>query len=227
MSEERGVRTEISDDDRRAPRSGSRGAYAKSAVRRDRILAAALHVFTRMGFTSGTVRAIANHAGMAEATVLHHFPSKTALLLALFEQRELRTRASLRSATDALEALLQAVDLVDDQTRIYAELFSRLAAEATDSGHPAHEFVVRRYDTVRRDLTEAFTDLDNEGRLQPGVSPGSAAILTIAAWEGLLLQWLLDNRSVDVQGELRSLISLLVDADRPKRQPRRASSAAK
>lgn len=201
-----------------SPRSGPRGAYAKSAERRERILAAALQVFTRVGYNSGTVRAVASHAEMAEASVLHHFPSKHALLTALLEQREMYTRANLTTATDALEALLQAVDLVDDQTRIYAELLSRLAAEATDPAHPAHEFVVRRYDTVRREITGGFTDLDREGRLRPGVSPSSAAKLTIAAWEGLLLQWLLDNHSVDVRSELRSLINLLVDTDLPTQQ---------
>ncbi|WP_409429443.1 TetR/AcrR family transcriptional regulator [Mycobacterium sp. SMC-11] len=223
MAEGLDTAADIPDGKRRALR-GSRGAYAKSADRRDRILAAALQVFTRLGYNSGTVRAVARQANMAEATVLHHFPSKNALLAALLEQREMHTRASLTTATDALEALFQAVDLDDGQTRTYAELLTRLAAEATDSEHPAHEFVVRRYDTVREELTESFTDLDRQGRLQRGVSPSSAARLTIAAWEGLLLQWLLDNRTVDVRAEMRSLIRLFVDSDQVQRRQHCAGS---
>jgi ubiquinone biosynthesis protein COQ9 len=69
-----------------APSRGAgkrRGPYAKTEEKRRVILDAALEVFAKSGYRSGSIRDIADRVGMSEAGLLHHFPNKSALLAAV------------------------------------------------------------------------------------------------------------------------------------------------
>ncbi|RXL62837.1 TetR/AcrR family transcriptional regulator, partial [Citrobacter sp. AAK_AS5] len=53
--------------------------------RQQQLLAAALQVFSRKGFKGATTREIAGAAGVTEAIIFQHFPSKEALYSAVLE----------------------------------------------------------------------------------------------------------------------------------------------
>jgi AcrR family transcriptional regulator len=65
-----------------------RGAYAKGTAKREQILQQAIEVFGRFGFHATSMREIAKECGLSQAGLLHHFPTKETLLLALVEERE-------------------------------------------------------------------------------------------------------------------------------------------
>ncbi len=54
---------------------------------RRRILAAALRLFSRDGFHGTSVRSLARSVGLTEAALYYHFPSKRAIVEALYEER--------------------------------------------------------------------------------------------------------------------------------------------
>ncbi len=54
---------------------------------RKQILDASLHLFSRRGFASTTVRDIAREAGITDAAIFYHFQSKREVLKALVEER--------------------------------------------------------------------------------------------------------------------------------------------
>lgn len=54
---------------------------------RDRILEAALRLFSSKGYLGATTREIANEAGVAEVTLFRHFASKEILLEEVFKRR--------------------------------------------------------------------------------------------------------------------------------------------
>lgn len=56
------------------------------AERRDDILAAALHCFVTQGFHGTAVPEVAKQAGVATGTIYHYFPSKEALVNALYRK---------------------------------------------------------------------------------------------------------------------------------------------
>ncbi|MBC7291678.1 MAG: TetR family transcriptional regulator C-terminal domain-containing protein [Actinotalea sp.] len=91
------------------------------------------------------------------------------------------------------------------------ELYAVLSAEAGDPEHPAHDFFVRRYARLRAELTTAFRQAADEGRLRPGVEPARAAVLLVACWDGLQVQWLHDRGAVDMAAALEDAVRLLVD----------------
>src|SRR4030067_297612 len=66
---------------------------------RRRILAAALRLFSRNGFHGTSIRVLARSVGLTEAAIYYHFPSKRAIVQALYERRGVTT------ALDELERL--------------------------------------------------------------------------------------------------------------------------
>lgn len=178
-----------------------RGEYAKTSAKRTAILDAALEVFAESGYRSGSLRDVAGKVGMSEAGLLHHFPSKSALLAAVLERRDQHSRERVPFGADAGEASLRGlIDLAAYNASIpgVVELYCVLSAEATAPDHPAHEYFTGRYELTRTSLRASFEGLEREGRLLAGVTPQQAAVATLAMMDGLQVQWLLDRQVVDM-----------------------------
>ena len=92
-------------------------------------------------------------------------------------------------------------------------LIVSVSAEATDPAHPAHDYFVRRYETMHEDLRRSFSDEQTRGRSNL-LDPGSAATLLISIADGLQLQYLLRS-DMDLLAEYdlltRPLIRPLTD----------------
>ncbi|MFE5409025.1 TetR/AcrR family transcriptional regulator [Microbacterium sp. NPDC056569] len=178
-----------------------RGEYAKSEAKRQAILDAALEVFAESGYRAGSLREVAQRVGMSEAGLLHHFRSKSALLMAVLDHRDDLSRNVVDfEQPDGVEALRGLADLAGRNAASpgVVELYCTLSAEATSPDHPAHEYFKRRYVFVRESIARAFGRIADAGRLLPGVDPYRAAVATTALMDGLQVQWLLDRESTDM-----------------------------
>jgi AcrR family transcriptional regulator len=202
--------------DTEAPtRRGPRGPYAKSLQTRKVILDAALEVFAQSGYRSGSLRDVAARVDMSEAGLLHHFPNKSALLAAVLEHRDEHSNEQFEFDSDAGRPALR--DLVglaayNATTPGVVQLFCTLSAEATSPEHPAHHYFQNRYKDTVRLVQVAIESIERKGGLRDGVDPSSVAKQTIAMWDGLQIQWLLDPQSVDMAVELRRYFDhVLVD----------------
>ncbi|MEE9095886.1 TetR/AcrR family transcriptional regulator [Pseudarthrobacter sp. alpha12b] len=194
----------------REPRRGRpRGTYAKTEARRQEILTAAFEVFSASGFRAGSVQDIADKIGLTKTGLLHHFHSKEALLEAVLTLRDEDSWAAAGIVTDnGMETLNGIVRLMQYNTSVpgLVSLYCVLSAEATDPEHPAHEYFQRRYKWALGVCGQAFSDLDRRGKLRHGLSPTAAARQLVALMDGLQVQWLLDNNSVDMAGELKNFL---------------------
>jgi AcrR family transcriptional regulator len=189
-----------------------RGEYAKSAQRRQEIVAAALEVFSEAGYHKGSLRDVAARVGLSQAGLLHHYPSKHLLLEAVLDWRDQDALARMGEVPPKGLAMLQAlVDLAEhNQTvRQLVELHVTLSAESTAQDHPVHDYFVRRYRYVLDLVTRAFEDAAARGELKPDVDCRGAARILVALMDGLQGQWLLDD-SVDMPEELRRYLQPLV-----------------
>ena len=188
--------------------AGPRGEYRKSAERRAQILDAAFAVFARSGYTGTSVNEIARAVGMTQTGVLHHFAGgKTALLRAVLEQRDVRAEEQLagRTGRDFLAGLVE-ISRAQAGQRGAVQLYTVLAAEATDPDHPAREYFTKRFERIADAVTAAFAEEDAAGGLLDGVDPRRAALSTIAATEGLELLWL-NGLDVDMAEDIRRHVS--------------------
>ncbi|WP_183500275.1 TetR/AcrR family transcriptional regulator [Microbacterium invictum] len=198
-----------------SPRHAPRGAYAKSARTQAAILEAALEVYAESGYRSGTLRGVADRVGISEAGLLHHFPSKSALLAAALDRRDKQAELVIdfdASGPEILRGLIRVVEQ-NATTPGVVDLFCLLSSEATSPKHPAHDYFVKRYEYARSSIRRAFEKLRDDGLLREGVTAERASVATIALMDGLQVQWLLDRQALDMATELKALLALLVRMD--------------
>jgi AcrR family transcriptional regulator len=165
--------------------AGRRGPYAKSTERRKEIVGRAQEVFAEHGFNAASIRRIAERAGLSESGLLHHFDDKLELLEAVLEERDL----------EYLDVPVGSGLGIVRENAVRAEvvrLFTVLAGEATDPGHPAHEYFVKRYERTRHATEESFRAARAAGHMPADLDPIVAARLALAVMDGLQIQWLLD-----------------------------------
>ena len=168
---------------------------------RDRILNAAEQVFSEHGYRGGALNDVAVAAGYTRAGLLHHFPSKEALLLAILERRDDRLRlAELAETSELLDDLLDNVEKKVaglTQIRTLIQLGHVIEAEASSPHHPAHTWAAERERRVRSNTAEVVLRTQQAGQLPSDIDPELVASVLLAVEEGLEAQWLLDD-SIDV-----------------------------
>lgn len=184
--------------------AGVRGEYRKSAQRREEVLDAAFRVFVRVGFTNATITEIAREAGMSQPGILHHYDSKLAMLVAVFERRDQTAQDILGGRRDIefLRGLLE-ISRRNNDKRDLIRLYTVLAGEATSPDHPAHQHFKERFQMIVRETSGALEDMQRLGMLREGVDPVKAAMSITALVEGLQLLWLNDFDDIDMVEDVR------------------------
>lgn len=179
----------------------ARGEYSKTEGRRQLVIDAAMKVFAEAGFEGSTIRTIAREANMAHTSVLRLFETKIKLYEAVLADRERQVRDDFdREGTPAIEMLRNLVLLAgrNQSNRGLTELYSMMSAEASSPEHPAHEYFVAHYRGIRVRLTRLFTELQAQELLGTSIEPHQLAASTIAHFDGIQLQWLIEPEAVDL-----------------------------
>ncbi|MCK6079405.1 TetR/AcrR family transcriptional regulator; helix-turn-helix transcriptional regulator [Microbacterium sp. EYE_5] len=174
---------------------------------------AAFQTFSRSGYNRGSLREVARRAGLSEAGLLHHFASKSELLIAVLQYRDDHARETFALAPEsgrrALEELLRLAEYNFTVPGV-VELFTTLAAEATQPDHPAFHYFKRRYESVRAGLASTLRHIETQGQLRGHVDPDIAAPQIVALWDGMQIQWLLNREAVSVPEHLRAYLNTLL-----------------
>ena len=176
------------------PTPSQRGSYAKGQARRQQIVDAALTVFARSGYHSGSLREVAKRVGLTTAGVMHHFATKEELFTEVLRQRDeaVRLAAGDISETTLLDQTRKVV-AHNQSTRGLTSLYTVISAEATDAEHPAHEYFKNRYAEGRAIAEATIRDALAHGRVRADLDVEFAARLIPAVMDGLQQQWLLDD----------------------------------
>jgi AcrR family transcriptional regulator len=187
-----------------------RGPYASAAIQREKILRGALEYFGQKGYWGSSMRDIADHVGMSQASMRYYFGTKIELLTAVLEERdvvsfEVAMRSQLESGSH-VTGIVQIVIENANQPNI-VRLFTILSAEATSDDHPAHEFFRARYARVSAEVGEILKKAVDAGEARSDLNVEDAARLILATMSGLQVQWLLDP-TVDMPGLFREQITL-------------------
>ena len=183
-----------------------RGAYAPGRLRREEILRAASDMFAEHGYRGASLALIAERVGMSTPGLLHHFPTKEHLLIDLLALRHEQDSERVRTLSSAhggrlLDALLE-LAAKNAGTPGLVRLFTVLAAESVDDGHPGHEWFVGRYRATRRSVSEMLRDEQRRGLLRDDADTELTAAQILAMFDGVQLQWLLDPEAVDLVSTL-------------------------
>ncbi|MGV2982120.1 TetR/AcrR family transcriptional regulator [Microbacterium sp. AGC85] len=175
---------------------------------KQRILQAALELFSEQGFTTTSVRDIAARAEITHVGLMHHFPSKDDMLVQILEYREQHDEENAKKFSDfGIDRLFAwVVDVVEtnvahpDRVRLYV----KLSAEATDDEHPARAYFTRRYSRILDALESSFAEHFDVTPPSFDIAPREAAESLIALMDGLQIQWLLFGDSLDMPARVRT-----------------------
>jgi AcrR family transcriptional regulator len=180
-------------------------ARVRSEERRAEIVRAALEVIAERGYRGASLAAVAERVGLTQQGLLHHFPTKEALLVTVLKERD---------QWDAVPDTQWRIDLLASLVEYNAmrpgiiQTFSALLGESVTDGHPARGYFTERYAQVRESMA-AVLRAEYGDRLPNGLTPERTAPLLVAVMDGLQYQWLLDPESVDMPGAFRDFLSLL------------------
>lgn len=177
-----------------AATASRRGPYAKTAERRSEIIESATAVFSTHGYRGGSLRQIAKQLDLSLTTVMHHFPTKTALLAAVLDQED-ATEASFDERSRAVGFIRSILEIVQRnlERREIVRMFSIVSVEATHPGHEAHEWLSERYERVTADYATQIVYDRARGRLLGEDDPLEVAGLVMTGWEGIQIRWLADG----------------------------------
>ena len=173
------------------PSSTAKGQRAHAAI-----LRAATSVFARHG-SRGPLAAVATEADLTQQGLLHHFPSKRSLLLAVLEHRDreavrmMNQRAWTEGGHASLDALRNLV-AHNATTPELVQMFTVLAGESVSAEHPAHGFFAERYAHHRARVTRTIQQGQDRGEFRADADAAVLASLVLAVMDGLQVQWLLD-----------------------------------
>jgi AcrR family transcriptional regulator len=184
---------------------GPRRPSTQTLNRRQQIVRAGLAVFSSTGFHGASLRDIAERAGLSQAGLLHHYPSKERLLKAVLSWRDDRACRQLGDPPpDGLDLIRRLVERpTAARAREFVQLDVIVSAEGTSADYPVHGYVLERRARVLEMVRVAFERAAAAGELRPDIDCATAARTVVALMDGLQLQWLLRPDAADVEGDLR------------------------
>jgi AcrR family transcriptional regulator len=183
--------------------------------RREQILQAANYVFSRQGFHAANVSDIAAQAGVSQGTVYHYFNSKEDLFMAVFEAWETgnlnrEVQAAIDASTSASERLCYLARAVGEYLAQTEEIFPASVEFWSHIHRDAaiREGIRRIFAEQRATVAQLIQTGIDQGEFV-SIDPNAAASLLIAAYDGLILQWLADPSSVNWQTASGTLVQLV------------------
>lgn len=171
-----------------------------AALRRARIIEAAIGLFGERGYYGFTIQELGKRCGLSNPGLLHYFPSKLDVLLHVLAEMETREsefmeplvqQARLETGSKALVlTILRALGLRAAAHPEYLRVLVELQAESLSPDHPAHDWWLRR---------DAITRAFIAGLLAPHVpQPEDVARQVLALMDGYCTQWLRDYPGRDI-----------------------------
>ncbi|SER88596.1 transcriptional regulator, TetR family [Streptomyces sp. yr375] len=186
-------------------RDGMSARTTRSEERRAEIVRAALEVIAERGYRGASLAAVAERVGLTQQGLLHHFPTKEALLVAVLQERDQwDARPDPQWRLDLLVSLVE----YNAMRPGIIQTFSALLGESVTEGHPARGYFTDRYRKVRENMASVLRAKYGD-RVPSGLTPERVAPLLVAVLDGLQYQWLLDPESVDMPAAFRDFVTLL------------------
>lgn len=189
-----------------------RGPYAKGIAKRREILHEGLLAYAESGSAGPSLRSVAARVGLSDRGLLHYFPSREQLFVAILRERDAAAVEAIGVDT-RVETFIE-VQARNARTPGLTRLFFEMAAASPDPASPAHAFFTGRYLYLRTFMNRVLRRPGSR-KTSTRISPDSEFLgrILIAASDGLQLQCLLDP-TIDMESDLKRLAAaLFVTAD--------------
>lgn len=186
-------------------------ARLKGEERRQRIIEAALELFSQKGFRGTTTKQIAEAAGCSEAMIFKHFATKDALYSAILEAKtrieETLARAAQAAARKDDAGVFRAVGL---QNLTLTEQDPSLLRLLLFSALEGHELSHRFFDSKVRRLHELLSGYIRE-QIDAGVFRAVDPLLAARGFLGMIAYYLLIHEIFGVKRPVGRTSEQVVD----------------
>jgi AcrR family transcriptional regulator len=186
---------------------------AQGRQTRARLLDAATKHFAEHGLRDTSLDDVAAAAGVTRQGLLHYFPSKTELLLAVLKHRDRKDVEAVPPDVmhgDNLPAALLAILQHDLEHPGLAQLFALSLAEGLRPEHPTHDYFRNRYLRARGTLADVIRHQQQRGQITDQHEPEALAMAVLALLNGLNINQQLDPET-DHSAALDAILSALTD----------------
>ncbi|MFL6236105.1 MAG: TetR/AcrR family transcriptional regulator [Thermoanaerobaculia bacterium] len=180
------------------PQEGEHQAAEPSS--HERILQAGRDLFSEDGYENTTTSAIARRAGTSESQLIKHFSSKEGLLEGIFDRAWQRMAQGVRHVQEAplepLDKLRSLTELMIGALESDKQLRTLMLLEGRRIRKHGHMVMMTRgFQQVLSVLDGLLRGLQEAGKLKPDLHPQAVRSALIGAFEGLLRDQLLAERS--------------------------------
>jgi len=190
-----------------------------AAERRRQIIDVSSTLIAERGFWGLSMQDVADRCGLTVPGVLRHVGSKTGLLIAVLEHRDIEDARSLRAQLGVgedevpdewsgggpdgveLRQLCSATMRRNAEQPEIVRLFIVLESESLTPSHPAHAYFVKRQRRAMAAFASLARDLSDH--------PESLALHIVAMMDGLQIQWLRAPETFDLVREWEVAAELL------------------
>ncbi|MFD8390862.1 TetR/AcrR family transcriptional regulator [Streptomyces sp. NPDC059680] len=199
-----------------------------AAERRRQIIEISSALIADRGFWGLSMQDVADRCGLTVPGVLRHVGSKTGLLVAVLEHRDVEDARSLRARLGvgedeipdewsargpegvSLRQLCSATMRRNAEQPEIVRLFTVLEAESLAPSHPAHAYFVKRQEQAISAFASLARDLSDR--------PEALARHIVAMMDGLQIQWLRAPQRFDLVREWEVAAEVLfgASADLPR-----------
>lgn len=184
----------------------------RSELRRERILEAALAVFTRRGYRDAAMDDIASASETSKGGLYFHFPNKQAIFLALLDRMAAllmtRAEAAIAAETDPLARVDAALGVVLDTFGSHRQLARLFLVDAPGAGREFNQklFEIHRSfaELIARHLAEAI----DTGAIAP-LDTRVAGMAWFGAINEIVTDWVLDPEPTPLEASAPTLRAIL------------------
>lgn len=187
----------------------------KGSERRKKLMDMALHMFGKAGYHHAPIAGIAREAGLSLPGLLHHFPSKEALLLAVLEKWAADLETTANKLGDDWRDVLQLGCIITEHHSGFPEnarAFSLLNTESLIQSHPASAWFVKRQTLLVKIFSRALAGGIERGEIRADIDPGLLSVQIVSMLDGLLIQWLRNPQNIDLARCFENFIDLISEA---------------
>lgn len=188
--------------------------HGKKKTRKEKIMDAALRIFSEKGFQNATIAEISREAGVSEATIYEYFGTKEDLLIAIPEKISTDTQEEMgrhlpyvRGAESRLRMMLQGyIDLYQSNPDYSALVLLQLMSNKRFRQTAAHEAIRRSAHGVLECIREGIAD----GTFRKELNPYIVRSMLLGAIEHVFIQWHMEGRPERTPSSL-NLLDVLID----------------
>ncbi|MFB7843917.1 TetR/AcrR family transcriptional regulator [Microbacterium sp. NPDC056052] len=181
-------------------RNTSDGRVRRGQERRARILEAAVRRFAHQGYETTRIADIAHDAGMTDAGLIHHFPTKLDLFMAVVQRREEAfapvVENEVRTVADMIAAFNSGVRSATKEPE-YIRFRAMLSGASVLDDHPATAHLARRLTESLAFLVPHIARGIDSGELLPHQDPRAIVLHLLALNDGIRAQWALLPEEID------------------------------